>query len=318
MGAANGNCVEISNETRKVVTYSILHGCQDTATSAAECLSPANSDLHPPFATENAFDLCGTPSDGAVNPEDGMIEGLGGDHPYDDYRRWQLETLNHKLHFACGKGQTCWIKKALVDGADIEARRHPKGNRMYSYKMPRTVGQATDETRAFALAEGESEQERRSRVVVNAQSSLHDGPMAAPCGESGAGERAQPGITPIMRAAQGGHSEAVQTLVDFRADLEATSEMGRTALHMAASSGSRETCLVLLRGGASRRALDIYGSDALDCLPDGFVRDEAARKDWENLLRPAGRWAHAMKEVRAKDTPPMEEEHMTFEVTSAL
>lgn len=199
-------------------------------------------------------------------------------HPYDDYTQYHLETLNHKLHFACGKGNTGWIRKAVADGAELEARRGVKGGRLIHHapvgSYPGTaVGAASGRVSFLSFA--------AHRLTNDCQNLRH---------AEGANEQRTQGVTPLMRAALEGHVEAIQLLLDLRANLEAANEAGATALHLAAGAGSRDACLALIRAGASRRALDAQGRDALDCLPAYFRSTRSQQKEWEALLRPAGRW----------------------------
>lgn len=177
----------------------------------------------------------------------------------DERGKWKANALSHRLHWACGKGITACIQRALDNGAEIEARRSAKGGRVCTTA---TIRKGT------------------TTIAV-----LHVQNMSTSPGVSWG-----IGFTPLMRAAKGGHSEAVELLVSLGAKTAATDERGCTALHLAASSGSRETCLVLLRAGASRRALDCEGCDPMDYVPARCLETKERAKAWNAVLRPAGRW----------------------------
>lgn len=59
-------------------------------------------------------------------------------------------------------------------------------------------------------------------------------------------------MTPIMLAAQGGHAETVQAIIDHGAQLDTARAGGMTALMFAAQSGSGDTLMAMLNAGASR------------------------------------------------------------------
>lgn len=58
------------------------------------------------------------------------------------------------------------------------------------------------------------------------------------------------GTTPVMLAAAHGHIEVLRTLLEAGADVNAVDFTGWTALHAAASNGSKDVVLLLLEHGA--------------------------------------------------------------------
>jgi ankyrin repeat protein len=64
----------------------------------------------------------------------------------------------------------------------------------------------------------------------------------------------QTGLTPLMIAAKRGYVDVVQLLLDYGANLDATCEEGRTALHYAQEAGQKEVA-ELLRGEEGIAAL---------------------------------------------------------------
>ena len=79
-----------------------------------------------------------------------------------------------------------------------------------------------------------------------------------------------PRRTPLMCAAANGHSSCVQLLLRHAAEVSATAEGGRTALHLAAMGDTSQhaTCAsLLLRYGADATQPDIKGHSAIDLSP---------------------------------------------------
>lgn len=74
-------------------------------------------------------------------------------------------------------------------------------------------------------------------------------------------QRCDDGATPVMLAAQGGHTDVVQYLCDCGADLSLVTELeGFTAAHVAAVSGATDALRVLLTAGADPNAADHTGN----------------------------------------------------------
>ncbi|KAA0147080.1 hypothetical protein FNF31_07655 [Cafeteria roenbergensis] len=81
------------------------------------------------------------------------------------------------------------------------------------------------------------------------------------------------GFTALMKAAQGGHKDTVEVLLDRGADLEVKSWDDSTALTMAAEHGHRDTAELLLDRGADLEAKDGDGSKALMKAAQGGHKD---------------------------------------------
>ena len=84
--------------------------------------------------------------------------------------------------------------------------------------------------------------------------------------------------TPLQCASATGHASCVQLLLRQRAEVLATSEGGRTALHLAAMGGSpsHAACVrLLLRYGADASQPDLKGSSPIDLAPPGSESAEA-------------------------------------------
>lgn len=75
--------------------------------------------------------------------------------------------------------------------------------------------------------------------------------------------------TPLMHAIHKGQKEAVLTLLDAGADVDATTKRGRTALMMAAGYGYTEIVQVLLDHGADPYSEDTHGDNALTMAVGG-------------------------------------------------
>merc|ERR1719476_779029 len=93
------------------------------------------------------------------------------------------------------------------------------------------------------------------------------------------------GLTPLMRAAKDGHSNAVRFLLEANAAVSAEDEDGMQPIHFAAAAGCRESCETLLAARANPSCLDDFGRDALACLPHHCTVNRATMRDWEELLR---------------------------------
>lgn len=76
-------------------------------------------------------------------------------------------------------------------------------------------------------------------------------------------ERTKDGKTPLILAAVGGHTGAVEALLDLGADINSQDNMGATALSTAATAGHADTVRVLLTRGANAGIKDRDGGSAL-------------------------------------------------------
>lgn len=95
------------------------------------------------------------------------------------------------------------------------------------------------------------------------------------------------GLTPLMYAAQAGHTAACELLLRAGACANAEDEDGLRPLHFAAQCASKETCSLLIKHGAQRGARDCEGNLALDYLPGGEVWTSTLKANWHALLHPS-------------------------------
>uniref|UniRef100_A0A7S1QIL2 Uncharacterized protein n=1 Tax=Alexandrium catenella TaxID=2925 RepID=A0A7S1QIL2_ALECA len=190
----------------------------------------------------------------------------------------EKSLLNSVLISASSRGKVKAVKAALEGGADIEAR-------------------------TAAVAEA---QYHTSEDVVDLSGGT---PRKAVAEVPALGlEPCRKGPTPLMRAASGAHSKTAVLLLERRASPHARDELGRTALHLAAGAACFDTCMALLRVGATRWAVDLCGRDAFAYLPSNVLKDPAgARQRWEQVLRPGGEWCKELTESETKVTPRAEE-----------
>ena len=90
---------------------------------------------------------------------------------------------------------------------------------------------------------------------------------ADPDGKKPKGET-EGGFTPLHFAAVLGHADAIITLLNAGADLNARDQSGNTPLHGAARSGRPEAITALLDAGAHPNAKDNDGDTALDWITE--------------------------------------------------
>ena len=90
------------------------------------------------------------------------------------------------------------------------------------------------------------------------------------------------GATPLMLAAQNGHADVVEILLELGASANILDEEERTALHHAAKNGEGAVVNALLDAGAPVAAVDAYGQTPLHAAA------EAAYEDAARLLLAAG------------------------------
>mmetsp|Transcript_64377 Transcript_64377/g.119689 ORF Transcript_64377/g.119689 Transcript_64377/m.119689 type:complete len:228 (+) Transcript_64377:58-741(+) len=132
-----------------------------------------------------------------------------------------------------------------------------------------------------AFRNGAQVHTRRAHIMVVGGDNAEDRAQNQPVNS-----RRQAGMTPLMRASNNGHAEAVRLLLTHRADPLEQEEDGLTALHFAAMSGNAETCKVLIEAGAERHDLDDKGRCALDVVPEELVRTKSDKLVWESVLAP--------------------------------
>eukprot|EP00929_Paragymnodinium_shiwhaense_P103399 TRINITY_DN66873_c0_g1_i2.p1 TRINITY_DN66873_c0_g1~~TRINITY_DN66873_c0_g1_i2.p1 ORF type:complete len:198 (-),score=48.82 TRINITY_DN66873_c0_g1_i2:228-821(-) len=87
---------------------------------------------------------------------------------------------------------------------------------------------------------------------------------------------AEQGMTPLMRAVNGRHSDCVQLLLDVKADVASKDEDGMQPVHFSAMRG------MLLLAKADPLARDGSGHDVLSMLPKDLERKE--KREWLALL----------------------------------
>ncbi|MEZ0260178.1 MAG: ankyrin repeat domain-containing protein [Alphaproteobacteria bacterium] len=92
-----------------------------------------------------------------------------------------------------------------------------------------------DELLHKAAAEGEDLELKRALQNTNGDPRLAD----------------ENGITPLMQAAKGGHTNCITHLLDFGADIHARDKQGRTALYHAAENGRAGAVQLLMEKGGS-------------------------------------------------------------------
>jgi len=79
-------------------------------------------------------------------------------------------------------------------------------------------------------------------------------------------------FTPLIRASQEGHAEAVKLLLKLGANTHIRDADGMQALHLAAQSGSVECFRALIEAGSDPLILDEFNRTAVECAPLGVAR----------------------------------------------
>lgn len=102
--------------------------------------------------------------------------------------------------------------------------------------------------------------------------------------------RDEDGLTPLMRAADRGHLDVVDALLDYGANLQLTDEDGNTALHYAAICGHAIIAGVLVLAHANVDAKDNDGATPFEVASDAQTKSiitSAKARTWLRPPRPA-------------------------------
>lgn len=122
-----------------------------------------------------------------------------------------------------------------------------------------------------------------TRLVVEQTDS--DGPVGAECPDCGKSFTASPGAqSTLIEAAEYGHREALETLLEKGAQPGMTDDLGRTPLHQAAYEGNLGVAKMLLERDARPNVTDNYGRTALHSAADGGLLRWGSPKAAEVLL----------------------------------
>jgi len=105
-------------------------------------------------------------------------------------------------------------------------------------------------------------------------------------------------LTPLMHAAQEGHTEAVALLLRRGAQVNLHEQDGMQALHFAAASASIECFRMLLGAGANPMAKDVFGRGALACVPMSQIAASPSRQDWLQLFKEAKCWSATVSQAK--------------------
>jgi len=120
------------------------------------------------------------------------------------------------------------------------------------------------------------------KAVLNAANSGENALKQHLASGADVNSRDDDGETPLMRAADDGHTAIVETLLKSGADVNAIDEDGETALMMAAEEGHAQIVKLLLDAGANANAKDEDGETALQKALDDNHAEVA------DMLRKAG------------------------------
>lgn len=189
----------------------------------------------------------------------------------------QADTYDDLLK-SVGAGDVAGVTELLRRGVDVDTT-DPEGNSLL----------------IIATREGHEplvELLLAQRPKLNARNSVGDSALrlAAISGKIGivkklvvAGARINtPDWTPLIYACFGGHIEIMRYLLQMKADVNAASDNGTTALMVAAGHGNSEIAQLLLGAGADPNKLTEKGQTALDMALEAH-HEEVAR-----LLRARG------------------------------
>mmetsp|Transcript_58300 Transcript_58300/g.127900 ORF Transcript_58300/g.127900 Transcript_58300/m.127900 type:complete len:282 (+) Transcript_58300:93-938(+) len=186
---------------------------------------------------------------------------------------WEEAVIvNFRLLRASADGDLAEMQQALKEGAYIETRAQPqiRPEKEFGVDAP---GLAGDQDLCTFFQDGGEDA---------------GGSTASNGGGKGngwdSGERGE-GLTPLMRASHEGQAAAVKLLLQARASPHSQDEDGMRPLHFAASAASHDSCVALIRAGASPSDIDDSDRDAFACLPGDCVLSRADRQRWEQLLR---------------------------------
>lgn len=107
------------------------------------------------------------------------------------------------------------------------------------------------------------QKDRACKAVLNAAHSGEDALKQHLSTGANVDSRDDDGETPLMKAADDGHTAIVEALLKAGADVNAIDEDGQTALMMAADEGHVQIVKLLLNAGANVNAKDEDGETAL-------------------------------------------------------
>ena len=158
-------------------------------------------------------------------------EGKSGDTMTDGM------TPTQQLFYAAEKGDRALIRSAITRGADVKV--HDMGPKVQAEEKQR-LEEAAGNKRSKKQAEAEEkEQETMFRdIPVTEDTALH-------------------------KAAEKGHTDAVELLFYAEADIEGKNRLGSTPLHRAVSAKQQEVVALLLKHGARLDATNAIGNTAL-------------------------------------------------------
>ena len=110
-------------------------------------------------------------------------------------------------------------------------------------------------------------------------------------------------VTPLIRAAEGGHEAIVRLLLTRGAEPNAQDAEGRTALAAAAAHGDPALVRLLIDAGADPRRASADGRTPAARARGPFVREIHAMLPPETLHAPADRVPEAAEEAKAPEAP---------------
>lgn len=170
------------------------------------------------------------------------------------------------LHLAvCNKRQVDEAVKALLDkGADADAKDGKGETALH------VVARMCSHRDSYYVEEFERRARSLTKLLIAAGANV-DAPSLAEA------------VTPLHRAAEGGHHKLVELLLAKGATVDAADAKGATPLHYAAKSLKPKVVLALLRAGADEQLADGAGQTPYAVVADG--KDSFASKIREQLQR---------------------------------